>query len=279
VLCAAVQNGDLVITDSEWLAWVLAGAFGGLVTILSAMALGVAQRRRARTLFTGSLPQSAPAGTVGAAAAGEPATVGRTMPLVDEVATVTPPSAADADGARPFSCLAPGCAVIGYVTVARDPGVGEESESESLTAIEARCARSGWKLIKIVRDRENGRVLDRPGLGYALGRIAAGDAQGLVVCDLERLGRSITGLGVLMAWFRDAQATLIALDLDIDTSTPEGRQVAATLIALSVRDHERIASGTRRGLAEGRADGRPVGQRSATAPTWSRASPRCVPRT
>ena len=35
-----------------------------------------------------------------------------------------------------------------------------------------------------------------------------------------------------MAWFRDADATLVALDLDLDTSTPAGRQVASTLIAL-----------------------------------------------
>ena len=63
-----------------------------------------------------------------------------------------------------------------------------------------------------------------------------------------------------MAWFRDADATLIALDLDIDTSTPEGRHVANTLIALSARDHQRIASGTRRGLAKGRASGRPNGR-------------------
>ena len=62
-------------------------------------------------------------------------------------------------------------------------------------------------------------------------------------------------LGALMAWFRDANATLIALDLGIDTSTAEGDRVATTLIALSARAHERIADRTRNRLAERRANG------------------------
>ena len=81
-------------------------------------------------------------------------------------------------------------------------------------------------------------------LGYALEQIADGKADGLVVSDLQRLSRSIVDLGALMAWFRDAHAALIALDLDIDTSTARGRRVASTLIALSEREHERIAHRT-----------------------------------
>ena len=72
-----------------------------------------------------------------------------------------------------------------------------------------------------MRDRENGSALERPALGYALQQIANGKADGLVVSDLQRLSRSIVDLGALVAWFRDAQAALIALDLNIDTSTPE----------------------------------------------------------
>jgi DNA invertase Pin-like site-specific DNA recombinase len=80
------------------------------------------------------------------------------------------------------------------------------------------------------------------------------------VTDIERLSRSIVDLGALMAWFRDAAATLVVLDLDLDTSTPEGRHVANTLIALSAREHERIAAGTRQGLAKGRASGNATGR-------------------
>jgi hypothetical protein len=107
-----------------------------------------------------------------------------------------------------------------------------EADEGAAVAIKATCESGDWDLLEIVRDRENGRTLDRPGLSYALERIAEGQARGLVVSDLQRLSRSPHVLGVLMAWFREANATLVALDLDLDTSTPAGRQVASTLIAL-----------------------------------------------
>ena len=128
------------------------------------------------------------------------------------------------------------------------------------TAIAATCKGSGWKLLKIVRDREVGPSLERPALGYALKQIANGHAEGLVVSNLQRLSRSIVDLGALMAWFREAQAALIALDLDIDTSTPRGRCVANTLIALSEREQKRIAHRTQQLLADASADGHQNGR-------------------
>jgi DNA invertase Pin-like site-specific DNA recombinase len=126
--------------------------------------------------------------------------------------------------------------------------------------IEAACESSQWELAEVVTDRESGRGLERPGLAYALHQIAEGKARGLVVSDLRRLSRSIVDLGALMEWFRDAGAGLVALDLNVDTSTPAGYEVAATLITLGDWEHERIARRTRSGLAEVRASGRPTGR-------------------
>src|SRR4029079_14883545 len=113
---------------------------------------------------------------------------------------------------------------------------------------------------ELVRDRESGRILDRPGLRYALERIASKDANTLVIGELERLSRSIVDLGALMAWFRDSGAALVALDLPIDTATREGRYVAATLTDRSDWEGARIPSRTRSGLAEVRALGQPIGR-------------------
>jgi DNA invertase Pin-like site-specific DNA recombinase len=143
--------------------------------------------------------------------------------------------------------------VIGYLA-------GDTEDQQSARAIEVMCKRSGWQLLEIVRDSDEGRSLARPGLRHALERILAREATGLVMNDVARLSRSIVDLGVLMEWFRDAGATLVVLDLNIDTSTPEGRHVANTLIALSEREHDRIAAGTREGLARGRATGQPTGR-------------------
>lgn len=222
----------------DWIMAILAGALGGLLVLLSAAAFQDAHRRRGR---------SSPSRFALAA----------TMPLADGSSTAWASTAAG-DDAGTSARLSPGSALIGYVTVAADPDAGEGDESAA--AIEAACERYRWNLLDIVRDRDEGPTLDRSGLRHALERITDGEAQGLVVSDLEPLGRSVVDLGALMAWFRDAHATFIALDLDIDTSTPEGHHVATTLIALSERDHQRIASGTRRGLAKGRATGRARGR-------------------
>jgi DNA invertase Pin-like site-specific DNA recombinase len=145
--------------------------------------------------------------------------------------------------------------VIGYLTTSTD--AWSDAHEGSSAAIEATCEDSGWNLLEIVCDRESGRPLDRPGLSYALERIAEGQARGLVVSDLQRLSRSPDDLGALMAWFRDANAALVALDLDLDTSTPAGRHVASTLIALGNAERGR-AQAAQNGGAEARIHRRPA---------------------
>jgi DNA invertase Pin-like site-specific DNA recombinase len=174
------------------------------------------------------------------------------VPAAEDVAR----AAANAAGhGFPPSPVLPGDGMIGYVTTSTDAWSDEDEGSAA--AIEATCEDSAWNLLEIVCDRENGRTLDRPGLSYALERIAEGRARGLVVSDLQRLSRSPADLGVLMAWFGDADATLVALDLELDTSTPAGRQVARTLIALG--DGERgSAQAAQNGGAEARIHGRPA---------------------
>ncbi|MEN3282553.1 MAG: hypothetical protein V7607_3693, partial [Solirubrobacteraceae bacterium] len=119
--------------------------------------------------------------------------------------------------------------MIGYLA---SPAVAWSDEHErSAAAIEAVCERSAWELLDIVWERENGRPQERPELSYACERIASGQARGLVVSDLQRLSRSETEMGAFMAFFRDADATLVGLDIDLDTSTPGGRYFADRLIA------------------------------------------------
>ena len=224
-------EADVMTVGLDWLVWLLVGALGGLIALLSAVAVTNAYRRQHRA------PRAA-------AGRREPARAGE--------------GGYGSAGVAATTRLPRGSTVVGYVTVAT--GAGDDQEGESASAIESTCERAGWQLVEVVRDSDTGPSLDRPCLRHALERICGGEAQGLVVSDLQRVSRSIVDLGALMTWFRGADATLIALDLDLDTSTPEGRHVASTLIALSARDHQRIASGTRRGLAKGRAVGRPSGR-------------------
>jgi DNA invertase Pin-like site-specific DNA recombinase/peptidoglycan hydrolase-like protein with peptidoglycan-binding domain len=178
--------------------------------------------------------------------------------LVDDARKPAPVWVRDEEVQRSPSRLQPGEPVIGYVTVSSEASRNEADAA--VRQIEAACESSQWELAEVVTDRESGRGLERPGLAYALHQIAEGKARGLVVSDLRRLSRSIVDLGALMEWFRDAGAGLVALDLNVDTSTPAGYEVAATLITLGDWEHERIARRTRSGLAEVRASGRPTGR-------------------
>lgn len=139
-------------------------------------------------------------------------------------APTTPPS--PLHGSR----LLAGAPVIGYVTAPAHATNGDLTPSER--AIERACARNGWQLVAIVRDQDDGRILDRPGLSHALEQIADGRAEGLVVNDARLLSRANDFAG-LVHWFRDAEAALIALDLGFDTSTPAGSRVASTLVTLN----------------------------------------------
>ncbi|MEN3280857.1 MAG: hypothetical protein V7607_1997 [Solirubrobacteraceae bacterium] len=182
----------------------------------------------------------------------------RTSYLVDDVRKAAPIWVRHEDVRRSTSRLGPGETVIGYVTLSPDAPPTEADAP--VHAIEAACERSEWELLEVVTDRENGvSSLERPGLARALEQIAAGEARGLVVSDLRRLSRSIVDLGALVEWFRDAQAALVALDLGIDTSTPSGHELVATLVKLSGWERERIARRTRSGLTAVPA-GKPTGR-------------------
>jgi DNA invertase Pin-like site-specific DNA recombinase/peptidoglycan hydrolase-like protein with peptidoglycan-binding domain len=186
----------------------------------------------------------------------------KTWYLVDDARKPAPVWVSEEEVQRSPSRLQPGEPVIGYVTVSSEANRNEADAA--VREIEAACESAQWELAEVVTDRESGRGLERPGLAYALQQIAEGKARGLVVSDLRRLSRSTVDLGALMEWFRDAGAGLVALDLGVDTSTPGGHEVAATLITLGDWERERIARRTRSGLAEVRASGRPTGRPSVS---------------
>lgn len=151
--------------------------------------------------------------------------------------------------------------LIGYIRVSTDEqaasGYGLKAQR---AAIREAAGRRDVELIDLVSDEGlSGKSLERPGLIAALERIAAGEAAGLVVAKLDRVSRSVVDFGLLLDWFDRAGAIFIALDLNVDTSTPGGRLVANVLASVAEWERDTIAQRTKAGLAAARAEGRPIG--------------------
>jgi peptidoglycan hydrolase-like protein with peptidoglycan-binding domain/DNA invertase Pin-like site-specific DNA recombinase len=143
---------------------------------------------------------------------------------------------------------------VGYVSVPRADGGGGALEAQA-EAIGRLCAQRGWELLHVVRDVENGhpKGMERPGLLFALERIAQGEASCLVVSELERLSRSAADLGRIVDWIDQRHGRLVAIDLRLDTGLAQGRLTARTLVAVGQWEGRRIAEQTKKGLAAARA--------------------------
>jgi DNA invertase Pin-like site-specific DNA recombinase len=163
----------------------------------------------------------------------------------------------------PRTHFSPPARVLGYACL-RPDGDGAELEVRSQAmAIENYCLRRGWTLLKVVRDVETptGKSLARPGLGYALDRIAEGQASCLMVSKLERLTRSVVELAALFEWFKEAEARLVVLDQRLDTFSLTGRMTAETIVAVGTWEREKLSGRARRGASAAPWTGRPaVGQ-------------------
>ncbi len=149
--------------------------------------------------------------------------------------------------------------VLGYVTVL--PGQPREFGLDPATeAIAAWCERHGWDLTRVIHDIESGagRMADRPGLYYALDQIGEGAVAGIVLARMGDLAGSLPELGTRLRWLVEADAFLIALDYEIDTSTAAGDVAARALVEVGDWERARFTERSRRAPAKLGAAGRPA---------------------
>jgi DNA invertase Pin-like site-specific DNA recombinase len=151
---------------------------------------------------------------------------------------------------------------LGYASVPPDEPLDGDMLRAQAEAIDRVCEERGLELVELVRDIEPqaGSDLRRPGLAYALGQITEGKASCLVITALDKLARSAGDIGTLVEWFEENGARLVAVHLDLDTDTPEGRTVARALVSVGALDRRKVAERTRKGLKAARAKGGATGR-------------------
>jgi DNA invertase Pin-like site-specific DNA recombinase len=148
--------------------------------------------------------------------------------------------------------------VLGYASeyAARsEQGISDLRRQEEEIAYE--CGRRGLRLLRVVHERDapHRRPLERPGLGYALGQIAAGEASGLVVSELFRVTHSVPELGGVLEWLVRHDARFVAAASGVDTAEEAGRLTVQTIIQLSRWERQRLVERTRNGMRAARRKG------------------------
>jgi DNA invertase Pin-like site-specific DNA recombinase len=92
-------------------------------------------------------------------------------------------------------------------------------------------------------------VKNRPGLAAALRRIESGEGGTLLAAKLDRLSRSVLDFAGIIERANRAGWCLRVLDVDVDTSTPNGQLVATVLAAVAQWERQLIAARTSDALA------------------------------
>jgi DNA invertase Pin-like site-specific DNA recombinase len=155
-----------------------------------------------------------------------------------------------------------GSPVVGYVRVS----TAEQSENGGSldaqeAAIRSECERRGWVLLRIERDVQSGKSLNRrPGLERALRACRSGEAAGIVTAKLDRLSRSVIDFAKLLEEARKLGFNIVALDLGLDLSTPQGELVANVIASVAQWERRIIGQRTAEGLAAKRAQGVKLGR-------------------
>lgn len=150
---------------------------------------------------------------------------------------------------------------LGYIRVSTEEqaisGAGLAAQRE---AIERECERRGWHLVELIEESGSAKNLKRPGIRKALARLEAGEAEVLLVAKLDRLSRSVADFAGLTQVAGRQGWAIVALDLNVDTSTPTGEAMANMTSVFSQLERRLIGQRTKEALAIKRAEGVRLGR-------------------
>ena len=112
---------------------------------------------------------------------------------------------------------------------------------------------------EIFQEKVSGVKDDRKELNLMIGKLRSGDT--VCVVRLDRLGRRMLKLITLINEFKEKQVNFVALENDIDTTTPLGMVLFSMCAAFSEMERaliiERVKAGVDAAHAKGRKGGRP----------------------
>ena len=145
-----------------------------------------------------------------------------------------------------------------YIRVSTE---GQRTDSQEME-LKRYCRQRGWKDVTLYVDRISGAKASRPQLDRLMQDIRAGKIERLVVYKLDRLGRSLTHLALILDELNRLNIPLIASSQGIDTSNdnPAGRLQLGVLMAVAEFERGIIKERVNAGLAAAKARGVQLGR-------------------
>jgi DNA invertase Pin-like site-specific DNA recombinase len=141
---------------------------------------------------------------------------------------------------------------------------GDQTTDSQEHELRAYCGRRGWSDLQIFSDQMSGAKHVRPGLEALMAAVRTGKVARVVIFKLDRLGRSLPHLAIILDELQRHNVALIATTQGIDTSqsNPVGRLQLGVLMAVAEFEREIIRERVNAGLAAARARGVKLGRRS-----------------
>ncbi len=162
--------------------------------------------------------------------------------------------------------------VIGYTRVSTtDQGQSGAGLKAQEQAIRAYAKMKGWRVERIATDVASGKSLNgRHALHEALADLKAHKADAIVVARLDRISRSVADFAKLLDTARKQRWSVIAIDINVDTSTAAGEMVVGVLMALAQWERRVIGERTKAALAVKKSEGVRLGRVRTIAPDVER---------
>lgn len=152
--------------------------------------------------------------------------------------------------------------VVGYCRVSTkmqaSEGLSLEAQKRKLVAY---AEALDLDLIEVIVDAGfSAKTLCRPGITRALKMLDLGEADGVLVCKLDRLTRSVRDLGDLLDRYFGAKHSLLSIGDSIDTRSAGGRLVLNVLASVAQWERESTGERVKDGLAEAKRQGAKIGR-------------------
>jgi DNA invertase Pin-like site-specific DNA recombinase len=145
-----------------------------------------------------------------------------------------------------------------YIRVSTD---SQRTDSQELE-LKRYCSQRDWTSLVLYVDRICGAKASRPELDRMMQDIRAGKVERLIVYKLDRLGRSLTHLALILDELNRLKVPLIASSQGIDTSedNPAGKLQLGVLMAVAEFERGIIKERVNAGLAAAKARGVQLGR-------------------